>query len=95
MATLAPDRPLMTISETAVALSISETTVRRLIGAGVLPAVRVSAGAIRVAPEELAGWISERMTESAVGGSSAEAVGRSSVDDPAQSATGPPVARRQ
>lgn len=67
METIAPDRQLLTIAATAETLSISETTVRRLIGAGILPAVRVSAGAIRVEREELADWISERRTESAVG----------------------------
>lgn len=38
MASVAPDRPLMTIGETASTLAISETTVRRLIGSGILPA---------------------------------------------------------
>ena len=66
MATLEADRSLLTIQQTAERLSISETTVRRLIGAGVMPAVRVSPGAIRVERDELAGWISERRTAAAV-----------------------------
>jgi excisionase family DNA binding protein len=62
MATLAAARPLLTIGETAEKLSISETTVRRLIGAGILPAVRVSPGAIRVEAGELDEWLEERRT---------------------------------
>lgn len=94
MTTLAPDRPLLTIGETATVLAISETTVRRLIGAGILPAVRVSAGAIRVERDELAGWVGERRTrESTVGSGSfsdsspspESGMGHdSSVDDPAE-----------
>jgi excisionase family DNA binding protein len=64
--TLASDRPLLTIGETAEKLSVSETTVRRLIGAGILPAVRVSPGAIRVEADELAGWLEERRTSNDV-----------------------------
>jgi excisionase family DNA binding protein len=44
METISPDRQLLTIAATAKTLSISETTVRRLIVAGILPAVRVSPG---------------------------------------------------
>ena len=90
MATLEADRSLLTIQQTAETLSISETTVRRLIACGVLPIVRVSAGAIRIERDELADWISERRTSSAVGpGSSADhassAVGTdSSVDTPGE-----------
>lgn len=88
--TLAQDRPLLTIAETASTLAISETTVRRLIGAGILPAVRVSAGAIRIERDELDAWLSERRTDSTVGsGSFADstrpAMGRGSfVDAPAE-----------
>jgi excisionase family DNA binding protein len=86
--TIAPGRQLLTIQQTAERLSISETTVRRLIGAGILPAVRISAGAIRIERDELADWINERRTaESTVGsGSFAEtAMGRgSSVETPAE-----------
>jgi excisionase family DNA binding protein len=91
METLAPDRPLLTIGETASRLAISESTVRRLIGAGILPAVRVSAGAIRIEAAELDDWLEERRTaETTVGGGSfagsrESASGRSSsVDDPAE-----------
>ena len=65
MAIVAADRPLLTIGETAERLRVSETTVRRLIDAGVLPAVRVSAGAIRIERDELASWIGERKTAGA------------------------------
>jgi excisionase family DNA binding protein len=80
METLDVSRPLLTIGEAAERLRVSDTTVRRLIGAGVLPAVRVTSGAIRIEREELADWISERRTaETTVGsGSSAQAVGLSS-----------------
>jgi excisionase family DNA binding protein len=70
VSTLIPNSPLLTIRETAERLTISEKTVRRLIDAGVLPAVRVSAGAIRVEQAELDEWLQERRTSSTAGGSS-------------------------
>ena len=80
MSVLAPDSRLLTVRETAERLTVSEKTVRRLIGAGIMPAVRVSAGAIRGERDELEEWLAERRTtETAVGDSAAEAVGRSSV----------------
>jgi excisionase family DNA binding protein len=87
MDTAAPESQFVTVAAAAETLSISETTVRRLIGAGLLPAVRVSPGALRIERNELAGWISgRRAASSAVGsGSSADAVGHSSsVDTPAE-----------
>jgi excisionase family DNA binding protein len=79
-------RELLTFPETASELRVSEKTVRRLVSAGILPAVRVSADAIRVERAELDDWLEERRTaETTVGsGSSVEAVGLgSSVDNPA------------
>jgi excisionase family DNA binding protein len=48
---------LMQISEVSQALGISDTTTRRLIKAGVLPAVRVG-GQIRIDRNRLRDWIS-------------------------------------
>jgi excisionase family DNA binding protein len=75
-------RPLLTIEETARRLRVSTKTVRRLIGRGDLPAVRVRA-VIRIDPDEL----DEAIRNWTVGdGSSADtpsfAVGRSSSDQP-------------
>lgn len=53
------DRDFLTIRETAQSLSVSEKTVLRLIGAVILPAVRVSAGAIRVERVELDDWLEQ------------------------------------
>jgi excisionase family DNA binding protein len=60
------DRPLLTVAETASRLALSEKTVRRFVSAGILPAVRVSAGAIRVEADELHEWIEGRRTSSDV-----------------------------
>ncbi|MBA2360788.1 MAG: helix-turn-helix domain-containing protein [Actinobacteria bacterium] len=60
--TLAPTRQLLTVRETAARLAISEKSVRRLIGAGIMPSVRVSVGAVRIERGELDDWISERRT---------------------------------
>ena len=57
MATLDPSRPLLTVEETAQRLHVSEKTVRRLIGAEVLPALRVSSRLLRVDPDELDSWL--------------------------------------
>ena len=71
MSVLARDSPLLTVHATAERLSVSEKTVRRLIDAGILPAVRVSAGAIRVEQAKLDEWIGERrMSGSTVGSGS-------------------------
>ena len=71
METLDVGRPLLTIGEAAERLRVSDTTVRRLIGAGVLPAVRVTPSAIRIEADELADWILERRTaETTVGSGS-------------------------
>jgi excisionase family DNA binding protein len=63
-------RELLTIPETASKLRVSEKTVRRLVSAGIMPAVRVSAGAIRIEAAELNGWLEERRTSSDVSESS-------------------------
>ena len=80
---IVPERPLMTVPQAAERLNVSEKTVRRLIEAEILPALRVG-GSIRVEADELNGWLGERRTNSAVGDSSVQAVGRSSVDTPAE-----------
>jgi excisionase family DNA binding protein len=56
MSTIAPDRPLLTVREAAARLRVSEKTVRRLIGAEILPALRIG-GSIRVDPDELQAWL--------------------------------------
>jgi excisionase family DNA binding protein len=56
MSTLAPDRPLLNVREAAARLRVSEKTVRRLIGARILPALRIG-GSIRVDPGELQAWL--------------------------------------
>jgi excisionase family DNA binding protein len=56
MSTLAPDRPLLTVREAAARLRVSEKTVRRLIGAEILPALRIG-GSIRVDPDQLRAWL--------------------------------------
>ena len=75
MSVLAPDSRLLTVRETAERLTVSEKTVRRLIGAGIMPAVRVSAGAIRVERDELEEWLAERRTTETAVGDSGAAVG--------------------
>jgi excisionase family DNA binding protein len=64
------ERELLTIPETASRLRVSEKTVRRLVRAGILPAVRVSAGAIRIEADELDDWLDERRTHQDAGASS-------------------------
>jgi excisionase family DNA binding protein len=59
-------RPLLTVAETASRLALSEKTVRRFVSAGIMPAVRVSAGAIRVEADELGEWLEEPRTSSDV-----------------------------
>jgi excisionase family DNA binding protein len=77
----------LTVAAVAERLSLSEKTVRRLIGAELLPALRIG-GSIRVDPDELEEWLTDKA--SAVGtGSSADhtsaAVGTgSSVETPAE-----------
>lgn len=66
MPTAGLTRPLLTIPQTARRLAVSEKTVRRLIDAEVLPALRVSARTVRVDPDELEQWLYED-----AGGSSA------------------------
>ena len=56
MSTLAPDRPLLTVREAGAQLRVSEKTVRRLIGAEILPALRIG-GSIRVDPDQLQAWL--------------------------------------
>jgi excisionase family DNA binding protein len=88
MASSVAPRHLLTVAETAERLSVSERTVRRLIEAGLLPAIQLrSRGAVRVSPDELEEWLADSTVGS---GSSVDfraesAVGRgSSVDDPAE-----------
>jgi len=49
-------RPLLTVEETAERLRVSPKTVRRFIGGGILPALRVGAS-IRVDEGELVDWL--------------------------------------
>ena len=51
------NKKLMQICEVSEALGISNTTTRRLIKAGVLPAIRVG-GQIRVDQDRLRDWLS-------------------------------------
>ena len=50
------ERPLMTVPQTAQRLNVSEKTVRRLIEAELLPALRVG-GSVRVDRGELEDWL--------------------------------------
>jgi excisionase family DNA binding protein len=97
MAATVPQRPLMTVSETAERLRVSEKTVRRLASRNDLPTLRVG-GSVRVDADELERWLGRQM--SAMGGSfvalDGAAMGRSNVvDDPAERGTGPPEGARQ
>ena len=59
---LPPDcrQGLLTVARTAQVLALSERSVRTLIAEGDLRVVRVGARAVRVHPEDLAGFIEER-----------------------------------
>ena len=97
MSTTVPFRPLMTVSETAERLRVSEKTVRRLANKNDLPTLRVG-GSVRIDADELKRWLGQHM--SAMGGSfvapNGAAMGRSNVvDDPAKRVTGPPEGARQ
>jgi len=57
-------RDLLTVTETAERLRVSERTVRRLIASGVLPAVqRRRRGVIRVDADELQRWLHDPGSE--------------------------------
>lgn len=89
MAATVPQRPLMTVSETAERLRVSDKTVRRLASHD-LPTLRVG-GSVRVDADELERWLGQQM--STMGGSFAApdgaAMGRSNVvDHPRPSANG-------
>lgn len=56
MSTAVQQRPLVTVPQTAERLNVSEKTVRRLIDADILPALRVG-GSIRVDKGELEDWL--------------------------------------
>jgi excisionase family DNA binding protein len=56
MSTLATDRPLLTVRDTAAMLRVSEKTVRRLIDNEFLPALRVG-GSIRISADDLDTWL--------------------------------------
>ena len=54
-------RPLLvSVSETARMLSLSNTTVLRLVNKGTLPSVRIG-GSLRIPVDELLKWIKEKM----------------------------------
>ena len=52
------DRPLLSVRDVAARLAVSELTVRRLIEAGSLPAVRVGRQ-LRIDPDELEAFLRE------------------------------------
>ena len=56
MSTIVQHRALMTVPQTAARLNVSEKTVRRLIDADILPALRVG-GSIRIDRGELEEWL--------------------------------------
>jgi excisionase family DNA binding protein len=89
MATIAHDRPMLTIRETADRLSLSESTVRRLVAAQVLPARRIG-GSLRVEAAELDEWLNQASTvgPGSSAGSTEPAPGPGSSDE------GPQAARR-
>ena len=51
---------LLTVARVAQVLALSERSVRSLIAEGSLPVIRVGARAVRVHPEDLAGFIDGR-----------------------------------
>ncbi len=51
---------LLPVARVAQILSLSERSVRSLIAEGFLPVIRVGARAVRVHPEDLAGFIDGR-----------------------------------
>lgn len=51
------DRPALTVAEAGVVLGVSTATVRRLITAGTLPAVRLSSRTLRVPSAVLRGML--------------------------------------
>jgi excisionase family DNA binding protein len=78
-------RPLLTVSETAERLRVSEKTVYRLAGRNELPSLRVGS-AVRVDADELERWLGQQMSSSSAMGGSFEArdgsaMGRSNVAD--------------
>jgi excisionase family DNA binding protein len=56
MSTTAPDCPLLNVYGAAQRLAVSEKTIRCLIRAGELPAVKVGAS-LRLDPDELDRWL--------------------------------------
>jgi excisionase family DNA binding protein len=62
--------PLLTLDQVAQRLSLSRRTVERLVAAELLPALRVSARAIRIDAGELESWLYQDAGQPA-GGSSA------------------------
>jgi excisionase family DNA binding protein len=64
MTTVAHTRVLLTVKEVAARLRLHPMTVRRLIRAGVLPAVQLGGKghAVRVPEAELAGWLAKHRT---------------------------------
>lgn len=55
---------LLTVSETAKLLNVSEDTVRRAIARGGLRAIRI-ASVVRIDPTELAAWLTGRTAKKA------------------------------
>jgi excisionase family DNA binding protein len=79
MSTTVPHGQLLTVAAVAERLSVSQKTVRRPIGAELLPGALRIGGSIRIDPDVLEEWLAD----SAVGGDSSAdhasaAVGRSS-----------------
>ena len=69
MSTKTQTRPLLKVAEVAERLSISESTVRRLIETGELPAHRLGAGPqppVRVDPAALEAWLDQRLASTPI-----------------------------
>ena len=64
MSTETQMRPLLTVFEVAERLNLSESTVRRRIEVGEIPALRLGAGPqspVRVDPAALEAWLDQRL----------------------------------
>lgn len=58
-----PTLPLLTYPEAADRLRVSTKTLRRLVAAGTIPAVRISVGSVRFDVADLDAYLAARKTE--------------------------------